>query len=646
MDKHLSSLINSIIEQKKLQFSANEASFDDSLFEKNIIKLENDKISVSNYDLIICPFLNNYKEQLDFEINEDFEENVNFIKKIKDHFFINGNVHDYYTLEKEIWKTVIKESNTKFQCSFEAYLNSIELENKPEGIFNFIDAYSKELPYLEITACTLYDNALKLLEISKSDVHYNIPFGNVLNGIKNKCKIDYDLGLILLTKSLIIEEDKENLLSAIISGLYENKKNEFYNLYLENLILKGNKLNAIFFGLSNISAIENAECLIFIDLIEKYKNNDSLTLSLTSLVITILKSNNVNFHIFCFEELKLTIEKEISAYYVLNNLNQIDNYNQEKIDIIIKLINQSYFSIEKYINPINTAFWNIKEFELFKKVVLTIIENTPFKSFIKAFISYLHSADNIELDKFTIELLTNNQSSKRFIGLEIFDELSTHNPYKFLFNILELPPFIQYKLWVSLTQDFHEPEKRLIALIPLIESNSDWVKVSFLCKLEEISEDYGGLVKKILVNNIENSTSNIDYAIERITNYIEVFHNKYVNVKYPIPELNPYHTHYKDINLFNELFQKKMNESINKGVAENSLLGILGVNTVQLSKGGGWRFGTENKISQLGKFESSFTMPRSYFINPNEFELEKGFLNREDWNDEEFLEIKNFLENE
>lgn len=152
--------------------------------------------------------------------------------------------------------------------------------------------------------------------------------------------------------------------------------------------------------------------------------------------------------------------------------------------------------------------------------------------------------------------------------------------------------------------------------------------------------------KKVLEENIENITVNSNYALERITKYIEVFHNKYVDIKYSITEFNPYHTHYKEIQLFNELFSKKMNESINKGAAENSLLDILGVKTVQISKGGGWRFGTKNKISQLGKIESSFTMPRSYFINPNEFELEKVFLSREDWNDQDFLEIQNFLANE
>lgn len=39
-------------------------------------------------------------------------------------------------------------------------------------------------------------------------------------------------------------------------------------------------------------------------------------------------------------------------------------------------------------------------------------------------------------------------------------------------------------------------------------------------------------------------------------------------------------------------------------------------------------------------------MPRSYFINPNKFELEKGYLMSQDWTDEDFLNIKTFLENE
>ncbi|GAL77270.1 hypothetical protein JCM19274_4983 [Algibacter lectus] len=92
-----------------------------------------------------------------------------------------------------------------------------------------------------------------------------------------------------------------------------------------------------------------------------------------------------------------------------------------------------------------------------------------------------------------------------------------------------------------------------------------------------------------------------------------------------------------------------MSESVDKGAKENSLFSILtnnGSNTIQLSKGGGFRIGNKKEISQLGKIGTSFTLPRSYFINPNKYELEKGFLMQQNWTDEEFSDINNLLDNE
>ncbi len=89
-----------------------------------------------------------------------------------------------------------------------------------------------------------------------------------------------------------------------------------------------------------------------------------------------------------------------------------------------------------------------------------------------------------------------------------------------------------------------------------------------------------------------------------------------------------------------------MSQTVEKGARENSLLSIVGTNTIQLSKGGGWRMDPKREISQLGKVGTSFAMPRSYFINPNEFELRKGFEIKQDWKDDEFIDIKTILENE
>jgi hypothetical protein len=646
MNKIISSFIDSVIEQKKLQFSTNETDFDNLLFEKNIIKLEKDKISIADFDSISSCFLEKYKEKLDFKIDEKFQINVDFIKGIKEDFTNNEYIPDYHILEKDIWKSIIKESNSVWKCNFNEYLNSLGKDKKSDRITDFTNAYSNLLPTLDLTSTVIFDNALIQIELTKSDAHYNIDLNTVLNGIKDKCKADYSLGIELLKKLLSVSEDKENLISYIVSGLYENKNIEFYNSVLNDLIQKENKLNSIFFGLSNISKIEDNECKLFIKLINKYNQKDLLIISILSLVFSILKSNNTKYHEFCFKELESAIKKEQTAYYILSNLDSLNNYNQEKTDIVIKLINQDYFSIEKYINPISNVFWHLKEFDSFKNVVLKIIEKKPFEKFIKSFKSYFHSVDKIQLDKFTTELLTDNQASKRIIGVDIFNQLSIRTAYQFTFNILDLPHISQYKLWVSLLQDFHEPKNRLIALLPLIDSKSELVKESFLCKLEEISEDYGGHVTKVLEENLNKDNLNYTLVTERIRTYIENYYIENIDLKKSVSELNPYHTHYKYIKHFNELFSKNMSKSIDKGKRENSFLSILGANTIKLSKGGGFKIGNKNEISPLGKVESGFTMPRSYFINPNEYEIGKRIIIKQDWKNEEFLEIKTFLENE
>ncbi len=642
MNDIISSFIDIAIEQKKLQFSTNDITFDEQLFRNDILKLEADKVSIKDFQTISTHFISKYKEKFSFNLSDDFKVNADFLTSIKNDFTSVAYVHYYHILEKELWKHIVKESNSEFRCSFSDYLK----ENRPDEIFVFMEAYSDVLPELNLTENEIFENSIILTEKAKSDATYNLPLSNVLGGIKNKCKSDYENGVKLLNKSLILSDDKENILSAIVSGLYENKRIEFYESILKNLIQQETKLNSILFGLSNVSEISISDCDLFVKLISDYRKNETFSISTLSLVFSILKSTNTIHHYFCFEELNSAIENEKTAYYILNNVSFIDNYTQKKTDIIVKLINQNYFTIEGYINQICQVFWYLKEFDSFKKVVLSVIENKPFEKFIKSFQSYLHLVDPVELDRFIIELLIDNSANKRYTGVEIFDELSFNQPYRFSYNILDLPPISQYKLWVSLTQDFLEPKKRLTALLPLINSNSELVKESFLCKLEEISEDFGRHVTNVLENNLDKNIPNYASTIERVKKYIEFFFSKNINLKRSILELSPYYTHYKYINKFNELFSKKMNKSVGEGARENSLLSILGANTIQLSKGGGWRIGANKEISQLGKFGASFTMPRGYFVNPNEFELNKGFLIRQAWTDAEFLYIKTFLDNE
>lgn len=642
MNDIISSFVDIVIEQKALQFTANEINFDELLFKNYILKLDADKVAIKDFKSISTHFISKYKEKFSFKLSDDFKTNADFLNSITNDFTSVAYVHNYHILEKELWKHILKESNSEFRCSFIDYLK----ENRPDETFVFTEAYSDLLPELNLTVDEIFENSIILTEKAKSDATYSLPLSNVLGGIKNKCKSDYENGVKLLNKSLILSDDNENIISAIISGLYENKRIEFYESILKLLIQEETKLNPILFGLSNVLEITTADSDLFLKLIRDYSKKDFFLISTLSLVFSVIKSDNTQHHNFCFKELESAIENKNTAFYILHNLRFLENHKQKKTDIVVKLIYQEYFTIEKYINPISEIFWSLKEIDSFKKVVLSVLENKPFEKFIKPFHSYLNKVDAIESDRFIIELLIDNSANKRYTGIELFDELSFNQPYRFTYNILELPPISQYKLWVALTQDFHEPKKRLTALLPLIDSNSNLVKESFLCKLEEITEDYGGHVTKVLEVNLDKNIPKNAAVIERVKKYIEDFYSKNIDLKRSIFELNPYYTHYKYIKKYNELFSKKMNQTVEKGARENSLLSILGTNTIELSKGGGWRIGPKREISQLGKVGTSFAMPRGYFINPNEFELQKGFEIKQDWSDEEFIDIKTILENE
>jgi len=646
MDKILNSFIDSLVEKKKLQFSIDEITTDPTLVENGTLKIENGQVFISDYMTISSAFIERYKQKFNFSISSSFEKNAEFVNNIEQDFNSRGFNADYLTLSKEIWKTIIKESNKDHGCSFSDYLTSIDRDNTPEGFYDFIEAYAALLPELNLTVDEIVDNFLILEEITKNEMEYNVDLSLVLNGIRNFSKNEYDKGLQILQKSFNLETTNHTLTSAVVTGLYENKGTEFYTLVLTKLIKEGGKGNPIFFGLSKVSDLSENDSELFLDLIKEYGDDKNLTIAVLSLVFSVLKSNHTIHHQFCFEKLKSSVEDEATVFYILRNLDLKGVYNNEQTDIVLKLIQQDYFTIDKYIPAIAQSVRRFKDLEYFRQIILSIITASPFNLFIRKFQTFIYNVDKIEIDRLMIELLTDNAASRRFTGIEIFQELSRPVPYRFTLDILLLAPILQYKLWMALTGDFHQPKDRLTALLPLLDSESELVRESFLCKLEEISEDYGGHVLEVLEENLEVDNPTHNFAIERIKKYIRNFYDKHTNSKNALSEFDPYNTHFKHIKKFNDLFHKNMGRSIDQGAREDSFLSVLGASTVQLSKGGGYRFGTKQEIAQLSSFGTSFTMPRSYFIDPNEYELEIGMMIRQDWNDEEFTELLKAIENE
>ena len=438
------------------------------------------------------------------------------------------------------------------------------------------------------------------------------------------------------------------------------KSEQPFNLSIEDKIFKDGKvkkldflrskiedeinLSAIFFGLSNITVLDDSICERFIQLYDKYENNKDLMFSLSSLLISILKSKNSKYYIECFDRIRVSVKTENTAKYCLDQICYLENFSNEKSDLLVRFIEQEYFSIDNHLQIIGIFFWYIKDIESFRKVIFTLVEKVSFKSISKTFKSYLMDIDKFELDKIIVELLINDQASKRHVGLDLFDELSSNYPYEFSFDILSLDPIDQYKLWVSLTLDCREPKYRITSLLPLIDSKSQTVKDCFIFKLEDISRDYGSHVLEVLEKNLDNENSSYKKVINRVSEYISNFYKINADVKNAIKELNPYYSQNRSFNKFNLLFHKKMSTSFNNGAMENSFM--KNINTVKLSKGGGWKFDNKDGISPLGKIESSIALPRSYFISPNDFEMEIVIESKMEWCDSDFEIIKNFIDNE
>src|SRR5690606_15358448 len=189
----------------------------------------------------------------------------------------------------------------KYKSSYQDYLR----EDKPQGIFKFIEAYSILLPELALTASEIFENAIIQAEITKNEAHYNIPLNNVLKGVKNVCIANYENGVQLLEKALLLVDNDVNILSAIVSGLYENKGVEFYHAVLQKLINDEKNVNEIFFGLATVSKIEKDDCQIFIKLIQKYFSQEVYSISTLSLAFSILKSDNAQHYDFCFNKIYL-----------------------------------------------------------------------------------------------------------------------------------------------------------------------------------------------------------------------------------------------------------------------------------------------------------------------------------------------------
>ncbi|MDV4068902.1 hypothetical protein CMT34_11935 [Elizabethkingia anophelis] len=642
--EQLKEFVNFCIDNKKLLLSLDEFIVSQVLIDSEILNINDNKIVIENLYAFSKVLFDSYQDRNQFELSSDFSKTFNFISELK-HEFKEGGL---YKIMPFLWEYAIYTSNIQFKVSFENFHEYLS-KNSQENYF-LLKAYSCQLPYLNLENNQLIESIISIVDYVKREAEegiINIDYNNLLNTLSLIAKSDPERGKDLIKTSVEMDRIDSDIISSLIRGAYNSRYQQSITL-IKYYIDKEIRLDAIFTGLAGIDSVTKAEAELFLGYFEKYCIEDDIYKKpLVLLLFSIINSNTLeeelSFIEQSFNNLFNIIANESLVPLVLNKISFVEKYTKERIDLICKVITKDFYTNEKFISLIAQTFWYLHDIEYLKIVLLELAHKQPFSNFSKKFTECFSEYNRERFDEMLLGFITNEKANVRFLGMSFFNDLNVNSPYTFHYSILKLNPLEQYKLMVCITENYNEPKNTMPCLMPLLDSSSKTIRESFVCKLEEYSENYGGHVIDVLTKYLDNKIHKT--TLERVKKYMEIFYDKNVKVKYGVNELDPYYTQSKYINLYNKMFSKKFNQMIQKATnEENSFLSA--VKSIKLAKGGGWKTGDNRDISKLFSIGHTFAMPRNHLIFPNRFDIEYGVAIHKDWKDEDFKLIINLINNE
>jgi hypothetical protein len=634
----ISELIKYSIDSKKFKFEKSEFQFDISLLEANEILVgEESKLIISESAIYYSEFFNHFSSHLKFELTENINEAFDFISKIEDELKtdqpFNTNVYSFFKGFKSFVLFLVYK---KFNTDFSAFIQTL---NKESGhiLYDFNYTYAKLVPFLNTPTNILYNNLNHLITGVTSDVQYNSNLYEISNAIREFCKKNPEDGKALLQYSIEQPTIVHNLIIPVIGGLYEKNRELFWNEILE-LVKKPELRVSVICALSFTNALTNEEANKYYSTISSFENQiEEELFNLPKFFISQINNKAIDDESIkdsCFlklNELILNPNQKLRQV-ILNELSFVDGYDSKGIIVLKTLVGDASFDKEQ-ISLVGHVF--IRNKDLLGFIDLITIYGEKFKLDFKAenFSSALYHfrqefAENLSQE--IIKLITNDSGAIRYIGVRIIEYLTPHNG-RFIFqtDILNCNAITQYKIWMSILGEIKEPKYTLPMLFPLLNSPYSFVREAFICKMEQLTEEYGSSVLETIETELD--ITNIDYSniYNRIKNYSEFFWAE-ISKKRGIKELNPLYTQSDLYTLYSSNYGKSFNKNLSEGVEKKSIF-MQFATTVVLAKGGGWKHEKKGKVEKLGQISTSFQLPRSHFVNPESFDWEFRTNYFENW---------------
>lgn len=629
--KVLKSFLLKVIDEKKLTFDESFIGLDaKELIRHNyILEHAGHNVYKINYELLEVQsiLLDIAEELLEKELPSDIEGSLKFNKEFLNKIREPKLNHIWYgRLDKGIRTYIFIKLRFEYNLDFIELLKTIAPQNdRPTEIISLEMYFKDALPHLKYSPKELHE-IIRLLKKDKDNGWHGM-IGEIIGKI---VKIDTKLaeGYYQIVKS-----NKEyNILQSILPKLYIINRQYYLNESIS--LLKVAEKNALLV-LSFIPYSYSKEITKVFKLISTYKfidiKIDSILITFYTRLIEKKKtSNSIKSKCFKYLKDKLLSKEDNLKIATLWEVRFIED-NDEELFNLINILNDGVID-QKFNSPISDILYGFSDPKYVFDFLIAYAKNNHMylqKNVYESVIHKLQNENRIQLDKQLINLLIHDDGKVRFIGKRILAHLTIVSNYVgFEYNILKLSIINQYKLWVSIFQEFLEPKHTIPLILPLLKSKHDFIRDSLYYKLEEQLLDYSiSLIEELRfrLNNQIDSEKRILKKLE--TKYLEL--KEYWDNKTRIKELNPYYTQSKIQRIFAEEMYEKTSSEIENSSSEDFLRSMF-KNTI-LAKGGGWK--QENgSITKLSEFQTSFQLPRRQSISPEKIDLGNGIEVSEDWN--------------
>lgn len=620
-------LIKYIINEKKFQFKKEDLKFDINQLESNgIVKISEQHLEISNSSLFFNQFFLHYSNKYTYTLTANIDEAFSFIAKVDEDFKTAGYNAGIFSFFKRFSRFMLFLLHKEFSLDFSEYILNLNKATSGQRLYDFCNSYCKILPYLQTDGEIIYKNLAHLLnEVTDETVRFNSNVGEIRNSLTYYCKSNSEKGIAILDYAQNQNPVVVNLNSAIIQGIYEIKRNDYWE-QIETISLTAEYRLSIMLALSAAKAETDVEAQKHFDLVYSFKELSDLELfNLPQFLVSIINNKNGSPELkkTCLGKLEelITNSNQNLRGIVLSEISFINGFDDERIEILKKLIATADFNKEQ-INSVAQVFINNKSLQGFIELIHLYAVKYKLDFNAEIFSSAFYHFRNDQPEKLSIELiklLTHDLGEIRFVGSRILNYLTPHNGH-FIFqtDILQLDALTQYKLWMSIFGETKEPGVSIPMLLPLLRSSFPFVKEAFIGRMELLTEEYGSSVAETLQKELDLNISENVEVLDRIKKYADDFWNE-ISKKRNIKEFNPVYTQSELYTLHSTNYGKSFNKSLSENVHKGSIF-MQFATTVILAKGGGWKHEKHSKVAKLGQVSTSFQLPRSYFISPESFD--------------------------